>query len=266
MQACTLTEEYIRSPSQKAVSHRSANKQPVHGNRNKPAPPARAAPRLSPRPGRVPQAHGAHATALSAATASLPRSQVTHGPSRGLPNSLLRLRSHLAAPGQAPRRSRRHPCCGPAGDRHPGCPHRARSRRPPPPWPTGLRRIRWDGAARGGPARPGSRALSLRCGVAWAPPLPAALRDPAPGQPPPPRARRPDPYILLRHPTPRRAARPPLPTPRPHRSGAGIGRAAAGRLCGRRRLAEPGRQRLPPRERVSLAVSMAPPATEQRRA
>lgn len=159
MQVCTLTEEYIRSPSQKAVSHQSGNKQPVHGNPNKPAPPARAAPRLSPRPGRVTQAHGAHTTAFSAATASLPRSQVTHGPSRGLraPGPHRTPSSGCAPTWLPPGRLRG----GPGGTRAAGRPvtgTRAALTEPAPaagrPAPSPAHRPQADPVGRGGAARP----------------------------------------------------------------------------------------------------------------
>lgn len=97
--------------------------------------------------------------------------------------------------------------------------------------------------------------------LAWASAAAAAMaarpqRTARPGLPRPP--------LILLSATPPRAA--PLAQPASHRSGAPIGRPAVGPLCGKWRLAEPGRQRLPPRECVSPAVSMAPPATEQRRA
>lgn len=121
-----------------------------------------------------------------------------------------------------------------------------------------------DGSSMEGPAPdPAAQQNSPRCqpSLAWASAAAAAMaarpqRTTRPSLPRPP--------LILLSATPPRAAQ--LAQPASHRSGAPIGRPAVGPLCGKWRLAEPGRQRLPPRECVSPAVSMAPPATEQRRA
>lgn len=63
----------------------------------------------------------------------------------------------------------------------------------------------------------------------------------APAPPLPPRTRGPGLLSAPRRPTPRRAARPPLPDLRTDSTAAPIGRAGAGRLCGARRLAQRGR-------------------------